>query len=138
MSVPCVEETPARVIFNPASGGGAWTPQELRALLGDRRLDWVRTEHLGDAREAAREWRGLLMVAGGDGTLNDAVHGIGLAGFPEDVTLALLSTGTRTPVWGFAPPADGGTPKKNPAPAMAQARAPRYPRAAPEGEGTVR
>ena len=63
-------------------------------MLGDRRLDWVRTEHLGDAREAAREWRGLLVVAGGDGTSNEAVHGIGLAGFPEDVTLALLPTGT--------------------------------------------
>ena len=107
-------------------------------LLGDGRLDWVRTEHLGDAREAAREWRGLLEVAGGDGTLNEVVHGIGLAGFPEDVTLALLPTGTRMPVWGFAPPADGGTPKKNPAPAMAQARAPRYPGAAQEGEGIVR
>ena len=94
MSAPCTEEVPARVIFNPASGGGAWTPEELRAVLGDRRLDWVRTEHLGDAREAARDWRGLLVVAGGDGTLNEAVHGIGLAGFPEDVTLALLPTGT--------------------------------------------
>ena len=94
MSVPCVQEAPARVIFNPASGGGAWTPEEIRAVLGDRRLDWVHTEHLGDAREAAREWRGLLVVAGGDGTLNEAVHGIGLAGFPEDVTLALLPTGT--------------------------------------------
>ena len=138
MSVPRVEEAPARVIFNPASGGGAWMPQELRALLGYRRLDGVRTEHLGDALEAAREWRGLLVVAGGDGTLNEVVHGIGLAGFPEDVTLALLPTGTGMPVRGFAPPAGGGTPKKNPAPAMAQARAPRYPRAAPEGEGTVR
>ncbi|MDP9474493.1 MAG: diacylglycerol kinase family lipid kinase [Actinomycetota bacterium] len=94
MSAPCVKEAPARVIFNPTSGAGAWTPEELRAVLGDMRLDWVRTEHRGDAREAAREWRGLLVVAGGDGTLNEAVHGLGLAGFPEDVTLALLPTGT--------------------------------------------
>ena len=102
MSIPCAEEAPARVIFNPTSGGGSWMPEELRAVLGGRRVDWVRTENLGDAREAAREWRGLLVVAGGDGTLNEAVHGIGLAGFPEDVTLALLPTGTgndlaRTP-----------------------------------------
>ena len=95
MSAPCAEGAPTRVIFNPTSGGGArWTPGQLRAVLGDGGLDWVRTEHLGDAREAAREWRGLLVVAGGDGTLNEAVHGIGLAGFPEDVTLALLPTGT--------------------------------------------
>ena len=94
MNVLCAKEAPARVIFNPASGGGAWSPQGLRSVLGDRKLDWVRTEHLGDAREAAREWRGLLVVAGGDGTLNEVVHGIGLAGFPEDVTLALLPRGT--------------------------------------------
>lgn len=94
MSAPCIKEAPARVIFNPASGGGSCTLEELRVVLGDRRLDWVRTEHLDDAREAAREWRGLLVVAGGDGTLNEAVHGIGQAGFPDDVTLALLPTGT--------------------------------------------
>lgn len=95
MSVPCMKEAPARVIFNPASARRARTPEELRAVLGDRRLDWVRTEHLGDVREAARRWRcGLLVVAGGDGTLNEAVLGLGQAGFPEDVTLALLPTGT--------------------------------------------
>ncbi len=94
MNVLCAKEAPVRVIFNPASGGGAWSPQGLRSVLGDRKLDLVRTENLGDAREAAREWRGLLVVAGGDGTLNEVVHGIGLAGFPEDVTLALLPRGT--------------------------------------------
>lgn len=52
-------------------------------MLGDRSLDRVRTEHLGDAREAAREWRGLLVVAGSDGTLDEEVYGIGLAGFPD-------------------------------------------------------
>ena len=53
MSVPCIKEAPARVIFNPASGSGSRTPEELRAVLGNRRLDWVRTEHLVDVREAA-------------------------------------------------------------------------------------
>ena len=85
----------ARVICNPASGGGAYDPEELRAELDGYELDWVETEGSGDAREAAREWReGLLIVAGGDGTINDVVNGLGRAGFPEGVTLGLLPAGT--------------------------------------------
>ena len=85
----------ARVICNPASGGGAYDPEELRAELDGYELDWVETEGSGDAREAAREWReGLLIVAGGDGTINDVVNGLGRAGFPEGVTLGILPAGT--------------------------------------------
>ena len=52
-------------------------------------------ESSGDAREAAREWgEGLLIVVGGDGTVNEAVNGLGKAGFPEGVTLAVLPMGT--------------------------------------------
>ncbi|MDP8972789.1 MAG: diacylglycerol kinase family lipid kinase [Actinomycetota bacterium] len=84
-----------RVICNPASGGGAYEPASLRAVLGGLEPDWVVTKARGDAREAAREWRGgLLVVAGGDGTMNEAVNGLGMVGFPGDVTLALLPTGT--------------------------------------------
>jgi diacylglycerol kinase (ATP) len=36
----------------------------------------------------------LLVVVGGDGTVNDVVNGLGVAGFPEGVTLALLPAGT--------------------------------------------
>jgi YegS/Rv2252/BmrU family lipid kinase len=85
----------ARVICNPYSGGGAYDPDELREELGGFELDWVRTEGPEDAIQAAGEWReGLLLVAGGDGTVNDVVNGLGDAGFPEDVTLGILPTGT--------------------------------------------
>ena len=85
----------ARVICNPSSGGGAYDPEELRAAFDGYELDWVQTEGPGDASEAAREWHeGLLIVAGGDGTINDAVNGLGKAGFPEGVTLGILPAGT--------------------------------------------
>jgi diacylglycerol kinase (ATP) len=50
---------------------------------------------LREAPEAAREWRdGLLIVVGGDGTISEVVNGLGRAGFPEGVTLAILPAGT--------------------------------------------
>ncbi|MDP9437969.1 MAG: diacylglycerol kinase family lipid kinase [Actinomycetota bacterium] len=85
----------ARVICNPSSGGGAYDPDVLRSELDGYELDWVETGGPGDASEAAREWpEGLLIVAGGDGTINDAVNGLGKAGFPEGVTLGILPAGT--------------------------------------------
>ena len=85
----------ARVICNPSSGGGAYDPDVLRAEFDGYELDWVQTEGPGDAGEAAREWPdGLLIVAGGDGTINDAVNGLGKAGFPHGVTLGILPAGT--------------------------------------------
>jgi diacylglycerol kinase (ATP) len=84
-----------RVICNPSSGGGTSEPDRLREELVGLDLDWVETGGSDDAIEAAREWRdGLLIVAGGDGTINDVVNGLGRAGFPEGVTLALLPAGT--------------------------------------------
>ncbi|MDP9474389.1 MAG: diacylglycerol kinase family lipid kinase [Actinomycetota bacterium] len=96
MSGSSTGRSPVRVIHNPTSGGGAWDGEALlRAALKDRKVEWIRTEHLGEARGAARDLReGLLVVAGGDGTVNEVVHGLGLAGFPERVTLALLPAGT--------------------------------------------
>lgn len=90
---------PVRVIHNPTSGGGAQGPETLEKTLcdalGDTKPSWVTTEKPDDARQAAREWReGLLVVAGGDGTINEVVNGLGQAGFPEEVTLALLPAGT--------------------------------------------
>jgi len=85
----------ARVICNPSSGGGTSDPNRLREKLSGFELDWIETEGADDATEAAREWsEGLLIVAGGDGTINDVINGLGKAGFPEGVTLALLPAGT--------------------------------------------
>ncbi len=88
-------EAKVRVICNPSSGGGTYDLDRLRDKLDGLEPDWVETGGKEDAVEAAREWRnGLLIVAGGDGTINDVVNGLGRAGFPEDVTLALLPSGT--------------------------------------------
>ncbi|HET6885675.1 MAG TPA: diacylglycerol kinase family protein [Rubrobacteraceae bacterium] len=88
-------KTRARVICNPSSGGGSCEPDTVREALGGLEIEWIDTEGAGDAQEAAEEWeRGLLIVVGGDGTVNEVVNGLGRAGFPEDVTLAVLPMGT--------------------------------------------
>ncbi|HEY6690291.1 MAG TPA: diacylglycerol kinase family protein, partial [Rubrobacter sp.] len=90
-----MEKTKARVIFNPSSGGGSFDPEEIRDEFEGHEIDWVETEGSQDAIRAAEEWHeGLLIVAGGDGTINDVVNGLGRAGFPEGVTLGILPAGT--------------------------------------------
>jgi diacylglycerol kinase (ATP) len=90
-----MEKSKARVICNPTSGGGAYDPDEIRDELDGMEVEWIETECPEDAIGAAEEWReGLLIVAGGDGTINDVVNGIGRAGFPEGVTLGILPAGT--------------------------------------------
>jgi diacylglycerol kinase (ATP) len=90
-----MEKSKARVICNPASGGGDYDPDEIRGQLEGLEVEWVETEGPEDAIRAAKEWReGLLIVAGGDGTINDVVNGLGRASFPEDVTLGILPAGT--------------------------------------------
>ena len=85
----------ARVVFNPSSGGGGYGADELRGKLDLFEVDWVETQDAQDAENAAREWQeGLLVVAGGDGTINDVVNGLGKAGFPEGITLGILPAGT--------------------------------------------
>ena len=87
--------TKARVIYNPASGGDGYNQEEVRRRLDGYELEWIETGSAEEAEEAAREWtEGLLVVAGGDGTITQVVNGLGRAGFPESVTLALLPTGT--------------------------------------------
>jgi diacylglycerol kinase (ATP) len=88
-------KTGVRVICNPSSGGGTCETDRLRETLDGFEPDWIETGSKDDAIEAARKWRdGLLIVAGGDGTINDVINGLGQAGFPESVTLALLPSGT--------------------------------------------
>lgn len=90
-----MEKSKARVICNPTSGGGAYDPDEIRDELDGMEVEWIETEGPEDAIGAAEEWReGLLIVAGGDGTINDVVNGLGRAGFPESVTLGILPAGT--------------------------------------------
>ena len=87
-------KTRARVICNPASGGGC-EPEVIRQELEDFGAEWIDTRGAGDAQEAAEGWSdGLLIVVGGDGTVNEVVNGLGRAGFPKDVTLAVLPMGT--------------------------------------------
>src|ERR671912_1706192 len=90
-----MQKSNARVICNPTSGGGVFDPDEIRDELDGMKLDWIQTEGPEDAIGAAEEWsEGLLIVAGGDGTVNDVVNGLGRAGFPEGVTLGILPAGT--------------------------------------------
>ena len=90
-----MEKSKARVICNPTSGGGAYDPDEIRDELDGMEVEWIETDGPEDAIGAAEEWReGLLIVAGGDGTINDVVNGLGRAGFPESVTLGILPAGT--------------------------------------------
>ncbi len=92
---PPVGDPPVRVVCNPTSGGGAWTPEDLLGEMDGLGPDLVVTEAPGDAREAARDWGGgLLAVAGGDGTVNEVVSGLGQAGFPRNVVLAIVPAGT--------------------------------------------
>lgn len=84
-----------RVIYNPSSGGEGHTTENLRRALGDLCPELIVTESIEDAYEAAREWRsGLLVAAGGDGTVNEVISGLGEAGFPEEVVFAVLPLGT--------------------------------------------
>jgi diacylglycerol kinase (ATP) len=90
-----LEKSRARVICNPTSGGGSYDPDEIRDELDGVELDWIETKGPEDAVDAAQHWEeGLLIVAGGDGTVHDVVNGLGRAGFPEGVTLGILPAGT--------------------------------------------
>jgi diacylglycerol kinase (ATP) len=89
-------KTSARVICNPSSGGGSCESEAVREVLMELNdIEWIETEGAGDAHRAAEEWSdGLLIVVGGDGTVNEVVNGLGKAGFPKDVTLAVVPMGT--------------------------------------------
>ena len=92
------------MIVNPASGrpdrGAAW-----RAIAGALQsagvaFDAFHTERPGHGEEIARrallEGRRRIAAVGGDGSVNDVIHGIMDAGLADtrDVTLAVLPQGT--------------------------------------------
>jgi diacylglycerol kinase (ATP) len=92
-----VSETQAIFLVNPASANGAtakrWPKLRARAaelgLVGDELLS-ERPGHLTElAREAAGEGR-LLVVVGGDGTLNEVANGV----VGTDAEVAVLPNGT--------------------------------------------
>lgn len=92
----------ARLIVNPAAGAGRsgrrW-PQ-IRALLKDIGLhfDYALTEAPGHAielaRDAARNGHEMIVSVGGDGTLNEVVNGLYLAGATGHMTVGIIGTGT--------------------------------------------
>ena len=86
---------PVRVIYNPNSGADDHTAEILHRQLEDFSPELVPTGSIEDAYEAACGWKsGLLVAAGGDGTVNEVVNGLGAAGFPEEVVFAVLPLGT--------------------------------------------
>ena len=93
----------AKLIVNPAAGAEsalAYLPsisRRLRAAFGA--LDIVITDREGDAATlataAAEEGYTQIFVAGGDGTLNEAVNGVArVPGGLEAVTLGVIPLGT--------------------------------------------
>ena len=92
------------VIVNPASGrpdgGAGW--RAIEAALRDAGIAYesIHTERPGHgeelARNALRQGRRRIAAAGGDGSVNEVVHGIMRAGVADtrEVTLAVVPTGT--------------------------------------------
>lgn len=97
------QATRAWVIENPTSGQGAWTEQIEAAVETFREAGWdaIRRETQGPgdattiARQAVAEGIDVVVVAGGDGTVNEALQG--LAG-QRRTALAVLPGGTVN-VW---------------------------------------
>ena len=92
------------VIVNPASGrpdrGAGWRAVERALRDAAVAFDVIHTEQPGHGEELARaallDGRRHIAVAGGDGSVNEVVHGAMNAGLAEtrDVTLAVIPTGT--------------------------------------------
>jgi diacylglycerol kinase (ATP) len=88
-------------VVNPASGNGAagrrWPEVRERAaergLQGDARLTSAPGHAAELAERAVGDGAGLIVVVGGDGTLNEVVNGL-LRTSRRDVELALVPSGT--------------------------------------------
>lgn len=85
------------LVLNPVSGSGEHPP-EIRREARERGFEVRETEAAGDgrrlAREAATAGVSLVAVAGGDGTVNEVVHGIAEADAFEAVDVAIVPAGT--------------------------------------------
>ncbi len=90
----------AKLIFNPGSGKPGKSPQQLAAILSEMQnhqiLPEVYTTRPDDAlervvKQAIRSGIKLIVVAGGDGTIDSIVGA--MAG--SDATLGIIPTGTR-------------------------------------------
>ena len=103
LSRDSVASVKSRLIVNPVSGTDAASShltlinERLRAHVGT--MDIVMTIAEGDAARAAaaavRDGYDHVFVAGGDGTLNEAVNGVGgTPGGFETVTFAVIPLGT--------------------------------------------
>lgn len=94
--------TRSLLILNPRSRGGATgrrareVADKLRAALGPLELEVTRGPRDAEriAREAARAGVETLLVAGGDGTVNEVVSGLLDAGLGAHTELGLLPLGT--------------------------------------------
>ena len=90
------------LIVNPSSGRerGAEFAGELAAALRTRfgAVDVVQTTGDGDAERAGREYSAgggrRLFVAGGDGTVNEALNGVAASGALGGVTFGIFPMGT--------------------------------------------
>jgi YegS/Rv2252/BmrU family lipid kinase len=95
--------TRAIVIQNPTAGQGNWQEQIRAALQTFQRAGWEvtlrETTGQGDAtrlaKEAVEEGRDIVVVAGGDGTVNEALQGLAEQ---THTALAVLPGGTVN-VW---------------------------------------
>jgi YegS/Rv2252/BmrU family lipid kinase len=96
--------TPTVFLVNPASANGStgrrWPELTRRAAAAGLRGDTLISErpgHLGElAREAALGGAGLLVVVGGDGSVNEVANG--LIGIAEPPPIAVVPRGTG---WDF-------------------------------------
>jgi diacylglycerol kinase (ATP) len=100
--------TRARLIVNPVSGSQA--PEQLPAVNERLReafdqVEIVMTVGERDAEAAARraadEGCRYVLVAGGDGTLNEALNGVAAAGALEDTVFGVIPMGTGNDLAGM-------------------------------------
>lgn len=85
------------LVLNPISGGGDHAA-EVRELAAARDVAVRETEEAGDAaefaREAAEAGAAVVAACGGDGTINEVVHGLDEADALERVTFGVIPAGT--------------------------------------------